>query len=97
MSAENLREAEHRGAAYLAAAGREEAAQTARLLLCHILGLDFTDYILARERELPAEAGKCYGELLARRAQGVPLQYLTRAQTFCGLVLYVDERVLIPR
>ncbi|WP_455147099.1 hypothetical protein, partial [Stomatobaculum longum] len=56
MSAESLREAEHRGAAYLAAAGREEAAQTARLLLCHILGLDFTDYILARERELPAEA-----------------------------------------
>ena len=97
MSAESLREAERRGAAYLAAAGREEAAQTARLLLCHILGLDFTDYILARERELPAEAGKCYGELLARRAQGVPLQYLTRAQNFCGLELYVDERVLIPR
>ena len=68
MSAESLREAEHRGAAYLAAAGREEAAQTARLLLCHILGLDFTDYILARERELPAEAARRYAAMLEQRA-----------------------------
>ncbi len=37
MSAETLREAERRGAETLAAAGREEAAQTARLLLCHVL------------------------------------------------------------
>ena len=71
MSAERLREAEHRGAAYLAAAGREEAAQTARLLLCHILGLDFTDYILARERELPAEAARRYAAMLEQRAQRV--------------------------
>ena len=97
MSAESLREAEHRGAAYLAAAGREEAAQTARLLLCHILEMDFTDYILARERELPAEAARRYAAMLEQRAQGVPLQYLTKAQNFCGLELYVDERVLIPR
>ena len=97
MSAERLREAEHRGAAYLAAAGRDDAAQTARLLLCHILGLDFTDYILARERELPAEAARRYAAMLEQRAQGVPLQYLTKAQNFCGLELYVDERVLIPR
>ena len=97
MSAESLREAEHRGAAYLAAAGREEAAQTARLLLCHILGIDFTDYILARERELPAEAARYYAAMLEQRARGVPLQYLTKAQNFCGLELYVDERVLIPR
>ena len=97
MSAESLREAERRGAAYLAAAGREEAAQTARLLLCHILGMDFTDYILARERELPAEAARYYAAMLEQRARGVPLQYLTKAQNFCGLELYVDERVLIPR
>ena len=97
MSAESLREAERRGAAYLAAAGREEAAQTARLLLCHILGMDFTDYILARERELPTEAARRYAAMLEQRAQGVPLQYLTKAQNFCGLELYVDERVLIPR
>ena len=32
-----------------------------------------------------------------RRAAHVPLQYITREQNFCGLDLYVDERVLIPR
>ena len=97
MSAESLREAEHRGAAYLAAAGREEAAQTARLLLCHVLNFNFTDYVLAREDLLSPRDTARYEELLTRRASGVPLQYLTREQNFCGLSLYVDERVLIPR
>ena len=97
MSAETLREAERRGAETLAAAGREEAAQTARLLLCHVLGFNFTDYVLAREDLLSPRDAVRYEELLTRRASGVPLQYLTREQNFCGLSLYVDERVLIPR
>ena len=97
MSAETLREAERRGAEILAAAGREEAAQTARLLLCHLLNFNFTDYVLAREDLLSPLDAAHYEELLTRRASGVPLQYLTREQNFCGLSLYVDERVLIPR
>ena len=97
MSAETLREAERRGAETLAAAGREEAAQTARLLLCHVLNFNFTDYVLAREDLLSPRDAARYEELLTRRASGVPLQYLTREQNFCGLSLYVDERVLIPR
>lgn len=97
MSAETLREAERRGAETLAAAGREEAAQTARLLLCHVLGFNFTDYVLAREDLLSSRDAARYEELLTRRASGVPLQYLTREQNFCGLSLYVDGRVLIPR
>ena len=97
MSAETLREAERRGAETLAAAGREEAAQTARLLLCHVLNFNFTDYVLAREDLLSPRDTARYAELLTRRASGVPLQYLTREQNFCGLSLYVDERVLIPR
>ena len=97
MSAETLREAERRGAETLAAAGREEAAQTARLLLCHVLGFNFTDYVLAREDLLSPRDAARYEKLLTRRASGVPLQYLTREQNFCGLSLYVDERVLIPR
>ncbi len=97
MSAETLREAERRGAEILAAEGREEAAQTARLLLWHLLNFNFTDYVLAREDLLsPLDAAR-YEDLLTRRASGVPLQYLTREQNFCGLSLYVDERVLIPR
>ena len=89
MSAETLREAERRGA--------ETLAQTARLLLCHVLNFNFTDYVLARENLLSPRDTARYEELLTRRASGVPLQYLTREQNFCGLSLYVDERVLIPR
>ncbi|WP_314854895.1 peptide chain release factor N(5)-glutamine methyltransferase [Stomatobaculum longum] len=97
MSAETLRQAARRGAEPLAAAGSDEAAQTARLLLCHVLNFNFTDYVLAREDLLSPRDAARYEELLTRRASGVPLQYLTREQNFCGLSLYVDERVLIPR
>lgn len=38
-----------------------------------------------------------YLEYIARRAAHVPLQYITKTQDFCGLDLYVDGRVLIPR
>lgn len=38
-----------------------------------------------------------YLTAIDRRAAHVPLQYITREQNFCGLDLYVDERVLIPR
>ncbi len=97
MSAAPLRDAARRGAETLAAAGREEPAPPARLLLCHVLNFNFTDYVLAREDLLSPRDTARYEELLTRRASGVPLQYLTREQNFCGLSLYVDERVLIPR
>jgi len=62
-----------------------------------VLNFNFTDYVLAREDLLSPHDAARYEELLTRRASGVPLQYLTREQNFCGLSLYVDERVLIPR
>ena len=62
-----------------------------------MLNFNFTDYVLAREDLLSPRDAARYEELLTRRASGVPLQYLTREQNFCGLSLYVDERVLIPR
>ena len=35
--------------------------------------------------------------LLARRAAGEPIQYVLGAWSFCGLDVFVDQRVLIPR
>lgn len=35
--------------------------------------------------------------LLARRAAGEPIQYVLGAWNFCGIDLFVDRRVLIPR
>jgi release factor glutamine methyltransferase len=49
------------------------------------------------ERELTADERQRYDEALARRATGVPAQYITGHQEFWGLDLIVSPAVLIPR
>jgi len=49
------------------------------------------------ERELTADEMQRYEEALARRATGVPAQYITGHQEFWGLDLIVSPAVLIPR
>ena len=49
------------------------------------------------ERELTPDETHRYEEALARRATGVPAQYITRHQEFWGLDLIVSPAVLIPR
>jgi release factor glutamine methyltransferase len=55
-------------------------------------------YIYAHpERELTRDEMHRYDEALARRATGVPAQYITGHQEFWGLDLIVSPAVLIPR
>ena len=49
------------------------------------------------EREMTADETARYHEALARRATGVPAQYITGHQEFWGLDLIVSPAVLIPR
>ena len=49
------------------------------------------------ERELTAGEVRRYDEALARRATGVPAQYITGHQEFWGLDFIVSPAVLIPR
>jgi release factor glutamine methyltransferase len=49
------------------------------------------------ERELTPDETQRYDEALARRATGVPAQYITGHQEFWGLDLIVSPAVLIPR
>jgi len=49
------------------------------------------------ERELASDELQRYDEALARRATGVPAQYITGHQEFWGLDLIVSPAVLIPR
>jgi release factor glutamine methyltransferase len=49
------------------------------------------------ERALTTEELQRYDEALARRATGVPAQYITGHQEFWGLDLIVSPAVLIPR
>lgn len=92
------REAWKKGEEILTAAGiAEECGLDARLLLEHVCGTNRNDLLAHGDRQLSDEERKRYEELLARRAERIPLQHLTGEQDFMGLTFAVNENVLIPR
>jgi release factor glutamine methyltransferase len=86
-----------RGIARLEAASVPSAALAAELLLLHLLGRDRTWLYAHPEHPLSPEELARYDEMLTRRAEGVPVQYLTGRQEFWGLEFEVNPSVLIPR
>ena len=81
----------------LAAAGVPEAKLNAWYLFAHCFGLTKSQFFL-HDGEA-AEENTCgrYRELLDRRSQRIPLEYLTGETEFMGLPFFVNEHVLIPR
>jgi release factor glutamine methyltransferase len=69
----------------------------AELLIMFTLGCDRAYLYAHPERELTSGEMLRYDEALARRASGVPAQYITGHQEFWGLDLIVSPEVLIPR
>jgi len=69
----------------------------AELLIMFTLDHDRAYLYAHPERELTADETQRYDEALARRATGVPAQYITGHQEFWGLDLIVSPAVLIPR
>jgi release factor glutamine methyltransferase len=69
----------------------------AELMLVDLLGISRLDIYTGFERMLSPEETDAYREMLARRAAGWPLQYLTGAAGFRGLTLEVRPGVFIPR
>jgi release factor glutamine methyltransferase len=93
----NVRSALRDGIAQLESARVPSAALAAELLLMHTLGRDRAWLYAHPEYELEAVQRERYFELIARRASGVPTQYLTGHQEFWGLDFEVTPDVLIPR
>ncbi len=85
------------GAQELKAAQVENPRWDADLLLGHILRQRREQLYLERERILGEKEVALYKDLIQRRSQREPLQYIVKHQEFMGLSFYVDERVLIPR
>lgn len=83
--------------AQLEAARVPSAPLAAELLLMHTLGRDRAWIYAHPEQELDSAACDAYFSLIARRASGVPTQYLTGHQEFWGLDFEVTPDVLIPR
>jgi len=69
----------------------------AELLIMFILDCDRAYLYAHPERELIADEIQRYDEALARRATGMPAQYITGHQEFWGMDLIVSPAVLIPR
>jgi len=69
----------------------------AELLIMFALDCDRAYLYAHPERQLTSDETERYDEALARRATGVPAQYITGHQEFWGLDLIVSPAVLIPR
>jgi release factor glutamine methyltransferase len=69
----------------------------AELLLMFVLHCDRAYFHAHPERELTPEEIRRYDEALAKRASGIPAQYITGHQEFWGLDFIVSPAVLIPR
>ncbi len=66
-------------------------------LLAHAGGVSRQEMIAHRERDLMPEAAERFEALVARRAAGAPLAYVTGEAGFYGRMFAVDARVLVPR
>jgi release factor glutamine methyltransferase len=78
-------------------AGIEEAADEARVLLCHALKLGKAEIFSQPERVLTADELALLEGLTGRRLKREPSAYILQNKEFYGLDLFVDSRVLIPR
>jgi release factor glutamine methyltransferase len=81
----------------LVAAQRRIDLLDARVLLCHVLARD-TAYLIAHAGDpIGAEYQSAFESLVARRARGEPVAYVTGRREFFSLDFKVSPAALIPR
>jgi release factor glutamine methyltransferase len=85
------------GARILREAGIPDERLTAGVLLGHVLAWDRVHLLTRAGEQIDESAYSTFLDLIARRARGEPLQYLTGHQEFYGLDFKVTPAVLIPR
>ena len=85
------------GTRALVSAGVENARYDAEELLGHVTGVSPRELLLHRDRELEEETARRFFDLIRRRCEHYPLQYLLQEWDFYNLSFTVREGVLIPR
>jgi release factor glutamine methyltransferase len=90
-------EAIQRSAEFLGKKGVASPRLQVELLLAHLLKMPRMNLYLNFERNLSVSETESLRELVRRRGQREPLQYITGSTSFCGLELAVDRNVLVPR
>ncbi len=81
----------------LTRAGVETARLDAEVLLSHVVNKDRTWIFTHVQNGLDRESNRLFQELIGRRSQREPLQYILGKQEFWGLDFIVSPDVLIPR
>lgn len=92
-----LNEAVRKGRELLRASGNGAPAGEVGALLCSAVGCERLFLYTHGEMVLDAVQEQRFLSMLEKRAQGVPLQYLTGVQEFMSLPFKVREGVLVPR
>ncbi|NIA22037.1 MAG: HemK family protein methyltransferase [Anaerolineaceae bacterium] len=77
--------------------GIDDARLEAELLLAHALGVERIQLYVQHDRRVTDPARSAFRELVRRRADHVPTQYLLGEVHFRNLTLKVTPAVLIPR
>lgn len=75
----------------------EHPRRSAEWLLSSATGLSRVELYAYHDRPLSPEERACYRALVAKRAEGMPLQYATGEMPFRHLVVHVEPGVFIPR
>jgi release factor glutamine methyltransferase len=73
------------------------AARDAEILLCHVLACERTYLYTWPDKAVDAATEKSFLELIAARAEGTPVAYLTGEREFWSLSFKVTRDTLIPR
>jgi release factor glutamine methyltransferase len=93
----SIKNAIHEATQILRDAAVTEPRREAGSLLAHLLGRD-RSFVLTHGDDILADGQyQTFRTIIARRAEGVPLQYLTGHQEFFKLDFEVSPEVLIPR
>jgi release factor glutamine methyltransferase len=92
-----IREALRDATALLSGAGIDGARLDAEVLLADALGCDRSKLFLRAEQPIAARALEQFRSLLARRASGEPVAYITGRREFWSRDFLVTPAVLVPR
>ena len=91
------REAIVLGESILRKADIVDAKTDSWLLLAMACKIDHTYYYMHIDEEMTEEQAREFEVLIKKRAERVPLKYITGEQEFMGLTFHVNSNVLIPR
>lgn len=77
--------------------GIADANLDAWYLLAHVFGINRADFVIHGNDMASRDKALSYTDLIEKRAQRIPLQYIIGEQEFMGLEFEINEHVLIPR